>query len=167
LSPYLARRALTLSYLFLLRAFVFSVFSSSFFFCQCASSFVTSMAAFGLRNFLCKFRFEAGGLAQTPYYLAPFGLPLKKLRLEGKAHPKLFYPVLAVLMCFALRKKYAGGYKSGILGKILGKIQVLFVVQKNSPSLPLKTHYTMASLSCAISGIWMCGASPGWKWRWN
>ena len=48
----------------------------------------------------------------------PFALPLKKLRLEGKAHPKLFYPVLAVLVFFALRKKYAGGYKSGILGKI-------------------------------------------------
>jgi hypothetical protein len=48
----------------------------------------------------------------------PFALPLKKLRLEGKAHPKLFYPVLAVLVFFALRKKYAGGYKSGIPGKI-------------------------------------------------
>jgi hypothetical protein len=32
---------------------------------------------------------------------------------------------------YCQRKKYAGGYKSGILGKILGKIQVLFVLQKS------------------------------------
>jgi hypothetical protein len=35
---------------------------------------------------------------------------------------------------FFQRKKYVGGYKSGILGKILGKIQVHL-----SPSLPLNS----------------------------